>query len=648
MNLITVIPLTRSKVADTLSYFTASDIQVGAVVNVPLRNKTIHAIVTEVKPAADDKVSIKQADFVIRKLGKVKAISFFPSTFIDSCRQLADYYASSIGSVIHALTSNILLENAHKIPPAVVPEKPSRDETYAIQGDDEDRMSAWRSLIRQEFARKKSIAIYVPTREEVRHMSSVLSKGIEDYIFTLHGTMPSKKIIETWGAIADTTHPVVIITTGSFSVLPRHDIDSIIIERENGRGWIGRSSPFVDIRHALEVCARKNRQTVYIADNILRVETLHRVEEHDISEGSPFKWKSISTAQDVLVDMRAPTRTEVQVENKEPESKETKRGQKDLEKFRTLSPQLEACIAKNREDNSHLFIMTARRGLAPITVCDDCDTVVACHECSTPVVLHSSKESGKNFFMCHTCGARRSAAETCSICGGWRLTPLGIGIERVAEEVRAKFPSADVYIIDSESAADEKKIAQTLQKFRTRPGSILIGTETALLHLDGPVEYAAIASFDSLFAVPDFRIYERIMYNIIRLRTLAKRAFIVQTRKPEEKVFEYGLKGNLGDFYRMVIRERKQFSYPPYSTLLKISIEGKKDIIAQDMAKVKELLEPNVVDIFPAFTASVRGNSIIHGLAKIDPSGWPNTELITKLRSLPPSVSIKINPESLL
>jgi len=643
MNLITVIPLTKSKVASELSYFTASPVPLGAIVTVPLRSKMIHAIVSDVTPAEQSKSSIKRASFQIKKLGKVKAISFFPAPYIEASRKLANYYATNVGSIITALISQTLLENAHRIPAPMTPNSPSLTEIYAVQGDNDDRSSAWRSLIRQEFARKKSLVIYAPTREEIKNIAATLSKGVEDYVFVLHGGLTPKKIIETWGKIADTAHPILIIATSSFSVLPRTDIDSVIIERENSRGWIGQAAPYIDTRQAIETIARAQKQTIYIADNLLRVETLHRVEEHEISEGSPFKWKSISTAQDILVDMR------VQTQNSKASLIDGKgRARLPSEKFRAVSPELEACITMNREDNSHLFIMAARRGLASITVCDDCETVVSCKECSSPVVLHASKETGKNFFMCHSCGARRNAVETCVNCAGWRLTPLGIGTERVAEEIRAKFPSVDIFSIDADAGASEKQIQITLQKFRAKPGSILIGTERALLHLGEPVEHAAIASLDSLFAIPDFRIQERIMYNIIRLRSLAKRSFIVQTRKAEETVFEYGLKGNLGDFYRAVLHERKQFLYPPFSTLIKVTIEGKKDEIASQMAAIKILVAPQVIDVFPAFTSSSRGNSVIHGLMKCETRAWPHKELATKLREMPPSVKVKINPESLL
>src|SRR5262245_24805637 len=117
MNIITVIPLSRAKVADTLSYFTAQDVPVGAIVAVPLRNKSIHAIVTETRPVEDMKTGIRKASFEIKKLGKVKATTFFPATFLDSCKLLADHYATTPGAIIDALVADVLLANAHKIPP---------------------------------------------------------------------------------------------------------------------------------------------------------------------------------------------------------------------------------------------------------------------------------------------------------------------------------------------------------------------------------------------------------------------------------------------------------------------------------------------------------------------------------------------------
>jgi primosomal protein N' len=153
---------------------------------------------------------------------------------------------------------------------------------FAIQGDDADRISSWRSLIRQEFANKRSVAIYVPTIEDSKLLFSALEKGIEGYIFCLNNNLSSKKFASTWKNISETDHPIVVISTGSFSLLPRIDIKTIIIERENGRGWISQKSPYLDIRTAIITIAKLNNQTIYLADSMLRIETLNEVEKETI------------------------------------------------------------------------------------------------------------------------------------------------------------------------------------------------------------------------------------------------------------------------------------------------------------------------------------------------------------------------------
>ncbi|MFA6601883.1 MAG: hypothetical protein WCT02_03420 [Candidatus Paceibacterota bacterium] len=714
MNIITVIPLSRSKVAEELSYFSGVEMPVGAVVTVPLRSKSIQAVVTKVQPVSELKSDIKDAPFAIRKLSKVDAEAFLPPIFIEVCQDLAKFYATTVGAVMDGLISDSILKNAGKIA-APLPRQNSFEvagfenkrsgvgNILAVQGDDDDRLSSWRSLIRQEFARKRSVAVYIPTIEDGTQIFKALEKGIEGYIFQLNSSLTDKKLLSEWKKMSETEHSVVVVATSSFCLLPRGDIETVIVERENSRGWIGQKSPYLDLRQAIEMIASRRGQSVYLGDSLLRLATLERVEKGELDQASPFKWRSVSTARDYLIDLRSKEKASgpvvpkpknisaAQIENAvieddasdsvsdlsnnttkidsnnsincasdndnlDPdvaEIKEFSAGQPRQDKilidnFQILSKELEELIERNIQENTHLFLLALRRGHSPITVCDDCQTVVACNNCQTPVVLYLSKESSRNFFMCRVCGERRSADEYCKACGGWRLKPLGIGIDRVRQALAAKFPELEVFQIDADITKNEKEIAEALNNFSSRPGSVLLGTEMAFSRLVNKVDHVVVVSLDSLFSLPDFLIQEKVMYLLIRLRALATRSILVQTRRPEEKVFEYGLKGNLSDFYRTTLDDRKTFLYPPFSVLVKISIEGKKDQVAAQMAEVAKIVDPREMDIFPAFTSTSRGQSVIHGLIKIPASAWPDNDLVNKLRSLPPGVMVKINPESLL
>jgi primosomal protein N' len=187
-----------------------------------------------------------------------------------------------------------------------------------------------------------------------------------------------------------------------------------------------------------------------------------------------------------------------------------------------------------------------------------------------------------------------------------------------------------------------------MTSFRAKPGSVLVGTEMMLQYLDGKVENASVASIDSLFSLPDFRIQEKILYLILRMRALTTKEMLVQTRDPEQRLFEYAVKGNLADFYRLTISERRTFGYPPFTTMIKLTIEGKRTEVIENMKKVQEILDPYIVDVFPAFTHTVRGDYILHGLIRIPRGQWVDSKLLAKLRALPPSVAVRVDPESLL
>ena len=79
-----------------------------------------------------------------------------------------------------------------------------------------------------------------------------------------------------------------------------------------------------------------------------------------------------------------------------------------------------------------------------------------------------------------------------------------------------------------------------------------------------------------------------------------------------------------------------------------MTIEGEKNKIIKEMENVKNILLPFTIDIFQAFTHTVKGKSVLHSLLKIARNKWPDAELLDKLYSLPLNITIKVDPESLL
>jgi primosomal protein N' len=670
MNILEIIPISRSTKIETLSYFTSENPPLGAIVDVPLRGKAVHGIVASVQPAANMKADLKTAPFSLKKIEKVKARNFLSHAFIAAAREEADYAGATLGATLKAMVHEsifaeadklTIIENKNSAPAHDTSSAATQDErkllrhersdmsksysvvvggagtnmVHVLQGDDDERYGVYRSMIRQEFAQKKSLLFLTPTVEEANYLKSILEKGIEKYIFIIHQGITAKKIRETWNKAVEEKHPIVMIATGGFMTFYRADLDTLVIERESMRGWKSQRRPYIDLRHAIETYARKTGRKLYIGDLTVRLETSRRQDQGEIEAGSLFKARSVSTAHDTVIDMKQ------------------YKGRSAAGGFRIFSELAETLMKKTSDESTHMVVIAARKGLAPSTVCGDCHTIVVCTACGAPVVLHESHD-GLTYFLCHHCGERRSTEEYCKNCGSWKLGTVGIGIDLVKKKIADLFPGIKIFQLDSDSAPTPKKIRETIEKFKETTGSILLGTELLVNYFHDKVPYAAVVTLDSLLSLPDFRISERIFYMLLRLRAICERELVIQTRKPEDKTFEFAAKGNIADFVRHSLDERKQFDWPPYSTLIKLSIEGKRDAIAAEMEKIKSFLAPLDIDIFPSFTAGAHGNSLLHGIIRLpsDPSAqtgsWPNVELLSKLRSLPQSVSINVDPESLL
>ncbi len=213
--------------------------------------------------------------------------------------------------------------------------------------------------------------------------------------------------------------------------------------------------------------------------------------------------------------------------------------------------------------------------------------------------------------------------------------------------MRKAAPGAPILALDKDSVTTEKQARDAVAEFMATPGAILVGTEMALHYLS-PVDAAAVVSIDHLFSLPDFRIHEKIFTLLLTIRSLAEHSFLIETRRPEEKLFQAALSGDLSSFYRDDLAERRRYGYPPFAILIKISVTADEARARAEIQRAEKLLAGEEAYSFPAFVPNARGKFTMHMLIKLPPGRWPDAELLQKLQSLPPYFSIRIDPENLL
>lgn len=636
MVILSILPIARGIRKDVLTYFSSEDIPVGSIVGIPIRKKEVTGIVIDAKDALTEKANIKDMGFTLKKIVNKNSLSL-PKSLVDAATNIGTDAVASAGAVLATLIPSLCLESPGTFfKHTSLSERANGFDTLAIQSIDSERFDTYKSIIRESLAKKRSVAVLVPTEEVGRMLEVALSKGIAERTISFIGLKSKRSLSEWYRSAHDSAVPKLMIGTYQMLSLLPSSVGTIILEREHSSFYKLRREPFLDIRHVAREAAKSLGVRIIYGDSLLSVETLARVKEGKTQEYSRVSKRSTHKIQTLLVDMKSAVE-----------------GEKDI--FRVISPDLEEMIRYAVSAKKRLFIYSARRGLSTQTLCRNCGQVVLCKECESPVVLHGQNPETRKF-ICHHCGRSRSALEQCVKCGGWDLVSYGIGIERIKEEVE-KIAGQEVIQIDSDTCKSPKEVIKKIDEFLAAgsangtggASSILVGTDLAVSALQPEsVEFAAIPAIDSLASLPDFRTNERLMHVLLDVKARATECLLVQSRNTDHCLIDQALTGDLELFAKDEIRKRKEFGYPPYQRLVKLTISGKKDRVREDVAEVSERLRSFKPRVFPAFIKSTDGDTHMHIMLKIAPTDWPNRELSSILLSLPPSVKIDTTPQSLL
>ncbi|MBU1159727.1 primosomal protein N' [Patescibacteria group bacterium] len=629
MKIINVVPISKIALPGQFSYFTSKNIGSGALVSVPVRGKIMPAVVINSQDLKKIKTDLRTADFSLKSIKNIKSEHFLMPEFIIACQEIAGYFTAPLGQVLKEFLPQATLDYSPALKiiysKNIHPER--HNETSILQSNSEERLRHYRSIIREEFAKNYSVFFCAPSVYELEEILPKINKGIEKYAILMYGSMPIKKIRENWANALKEKHPVLILATKSILGIPRQDIGTLIIEGEGSPFYKNQNRPYIDIRKSAEIIAVKKKINLIFGDDIIRTETFSK---YKIQRAS----RILSEAEQIIVDMNRPEIIK---------NEETKRP------YQIISKELENILKESSKNGELTILFMNRKGYTPLTICNDCLRVILCDNCDSPLVLHKNEGEKKTKFICHKCLTESSAPEKCPYCQSWKLKSLGAGTQRAYEEIEEKIPNIKLFRMDSEIIKKKKDGVQLMEKFFNTPGAVLIGTELIFSFTDRPVERTAVISIDPLFTLPDFRINERIFQILLKLRSLAKKTFLIQTRVPEQKIFKDAMDGNLVSFYQSEIEAKKKLSYPPFKTFIKITKEGRnKDKLQKEVKELNKKLEKWDPLAYSAFIPKIKSQYVWHIIIKLEPESWPLKELHDILSSLTQDWKINVDPESLL
>lgn len=626
MQVIEVIPLKKGVNIESLSYYSSQNYEVGALIEIPVRNKKIIGVVVAIKPVSAAKTALRTATFSLRKLEPQPETGSLPESIITTAQTICKRVPAQVGAVLFSMLPPDIRAGARPYPQ--LPDHIMGDVVppTVLTSTSEDRYIAYRSHIRQAFAHRGSVLFVVPTGAAVEQAAAKLSKGIEKRVITFASTHTKRQLDSSYKNFEDLSQSKLIITTPNFAFLCRHDVTTIIIEQSGSPHYVARSRPYLDARQTLKTYARTIGAELILGDNL-------PLTEDEILRREDF----YTTYEEHVSRLHLGSSVVVAEQSKEP------RG------FRIITPELAEHINRTVENRGHVFLYASRRGLAPLVLCRDCGYIFRCPDSGAPFSLlrtgHGEEE--KRWFYCGTSGVRTQASDTCPECGSWRLVEQGIGIQQVHDYVKKHFAFADITLIDHTTATTHTKVKKLVNKFYEEQRSVLISTNLALPYLSKPIDCTGIISYEAMRAVPTWRADETVFQTLLNLREITSKDLVVQTRNEPDELLNLASKGLVDKFYDGEIEIRRSLGYPPFSVFILLTFMGNRTQVKD----IEEQVAGALQSYKPTFYNGPLSNpekTIRYGLLRIPATNFPDKHLLSILTALPPYIKVEINPAKII
>ncbi|MCL6575936.1 primosomal protein N' [Kyrpidia sp.] len=234
-----------------------------------------------------------------------------------------------------------------------------------------------------------------------------------------------------------------------------------------------------------------------------------------------------------------------------------------------FSRRLQREMAERLDRGEQAVILMNRRGYSTFVLCRACGHVMRCPHCDISLTYHRSGED----LRCHYCGYTTPYVETCPNCGSPYIRYFGTGTQRVEEELRHLFPTAEIVRMDVDTTRRKGAHEELLGRFARGEANILLGTQMIAKGLDFPnVGLVGVISADTSLHVPDFRAAERTYQLLVQVAGRSGRGdtpgiTVIQTYNPDHYAIRAAADQQPRVFYLRELAGRRAGDYPPFSEL---------------------------------------------------------------------------------
>lgn len=242
----------------------------------------------------------------------------------------------------------------------------------------------------------------------------------------------------------------------------------------------------------------------------------------------------------------------------------------------TFAQELMQGLRENLRNGEQSILLLNRRGYRTLLQCTQCYEPLYCPNCSVPMTYHKTNDS----LMCHYCGHIQSTDVKCPKCGNPHMRLMGLGTQKLEEELQQLLPEARILRMDADAVMTRSAYEERFAAFAAGKYDILCGTQMIGKGLDFPnVTLVGVVSVDKALFGGDFRSYERTFSLVTQVVGRSGRGTkpgraILQTYMPNHYVLNLAAKQDYDRFYEEELQLRRTLTFPPVCDLCVIGFSG--------------------------------------------------------------------------
>jgi primosomal protein N' (replication factor Y) len=411
--------------------------------------------------------------------------------------------------------------------------------------------------------------VLVPEITLTHQIVARLRARFGDRLAVLHSGLKPGERLEQWWRLARREVPIAV---GARSALfaPLDDLGVIVVDEEHDSAYKSDEGFRYHARDLARLRAERASCPLVLGTATPALETRYAAERGELER--------------LVLARRIAGRPlpRVEIVDLKRERERSPRGRKLI-----LTRPLVRALEHTLSEGAQAILFLNRRGFSTQIYCFDCGFAERCKNCDVALVYHA----GEGSLRCHYCDFAKPPPEVCGGCGVPDAALLGVGTERLEEELRSRLPEARIARLDRDTASRRGYTESVLRALRERQLDVLLGTQIVAKGHDFPgVRLVGVISADLGLHLPDFRAAERSFQLLTQVAGRAGRDgapghVVLQTFTPDHYAIEPVVDHDYERFYREELEHRRSLGYPPCGALARVVVSCEREDGAREFAE---------------------------------------------------------------